>query len=302
MHDPRLFGAQIGQHVSKRVQQSLEKMPINCRRTRAGLQIGPRQIENRTKAKFTPHRRDVLHCRMKRAARTRTQIRSATNFPRRSPRCDDGRHDQRDAHGRVLTALAVRGPSVAESPRGAGHARGDDERRRTSGAIMFAGNWRRRRRNAQRVHARARGGGMRRTVAKHGNRRHVIPVDAAADVAEVLAFHKSQRGDRRGKFVRAADLRSVRARVSSGNEERRAGAGVNLAFVRFSICSVPICNPARVRRQLNRHLLHDWLEPVAHGCWPIWAPKRPWIVHGTDGLDELTTTGPHASLSWSEAA
>ena len=35
----------------------------------------------------------------------------------------------------------------------------------------------------------------------------------------------------------------------------------------------------------------QWLEPMAHVLKAL-GSKKVWLVHGSDGLDELTTTGP----------
>jgi anthranilate phosphoribosyltransferase len=53
----------------------------------------------------------------------------------------------------------------------------------------------------------------------------------------------------------------------------------------------PLANPAGTSRQLVGIFAEKWLEPIAEvlkrlGC------EAAWVVHGADGLDELTTTGP----------
>ena len=52
----------------------------------------------------------------------------------------------------------------------------------------------------------------------------------------------------------------------------------------------PLCNPAGVHRQLIGIFAEEWLEPVAHVLADLGAEKA-WVVHGADGLDEMTTTG-----------
>ncbi len=51
----------------------------------------------------------------------------------------------------------------------------------------------------------------------------------------------------------------------------------------------PICNPAGVRRQLLGVYARQWLRPVADVLAALGA-ETAWVAHGSDGLDELTTT------------
>jgi anthranilate phosphoribosyltransferase len=52
----------------------------------------------------------------------------------------------------------------------------------------------------------------------------------------------------------------------------------------------PLCNPAGVRRQLLGVFSAAWLEPMAQVLRNL-GSERVWLVHGSDGLDEITTTG-----------
>ena len=52
----------------------------------------------------------------------------------------------------------------------------------------------------------------------------------------------------------------------------------------------PLSNPAGVRRQLLGVFSASWLEPLAQVLRTL-GSERVWLVHGEDGLDELTTTG-----------
>jgi anthranilate phosphoribosyltransferase len=53
----------------------------------------------------------------------------------------------------------------------------------------------------------------------------------------------------------------------------------------------PICNPANVTRQVVGVFAPEWVEPIAHVLHKL-GSRHAWVVHGRDGLDELSTTGP----------
>ena len=53
----------------------------------------------------------------------------------------------------------------------------------------------------------------------------------------------------------------------------------------------PLSNPAAANRQLMGVFDARWVEPLAHVLHKL-GSERAWVVHGSDGLDELTTTGP----------
>jgi len=55
----------------------------------------------------------------------------------------------------------------------------------------------------------------------------------------------------------------------------------------------PLTNPAGVKRQLTGAYRHDLIRPMAETLGALGSEKA-WLVHGSDGTDELTITG----FSW----
>lgn len=53
----------------------------------------------------------------------------------------------------------------------------------------------------------------------------------------------------------------------------------------------PLSNPASVKRLLLGVFAKSWLEPIAETLRDL-GTERAWVMHGSDGLDEITTTGP----------
>jgi anthranilate phosphoribosyltransferase len=53
----------------------------------------------------------------------------------------------------------------------------------------------------------------------------------------------------------------------------------------------PLSNPAGVKRQLLGVFSATWLDPLAQVLHNL-GSERVWLVHGSDGMDEMTTTGP----------
>ena len=126
-------------------------------------------------------------------------------------------------------------------------------------------------------------------VAKHGNRAlssrsgaadvlAALGVDIDADVALVeRAIREAGIG-----FMMAPRHHSAMRHVAAS----RAEIGTRTIFNLLG----PLSNPAGVRRQFTGAFAREWIEPMARVLGNLGA-ERAWVVHGSDGLDEMTTTG-----------
>ncbi len=63
----------------------------------------------------------------------------------------------------------------------------------------------------------------------------------------------------------------------------------------------PLSNPAGVKRQMVGVFSRQWVEPIAHVLKNL-GSDRAIVVHGSDGLDEITISGPTAVASLENAA
>jgi anthranilate phosphoribosyltransferase len=61
----------------------------------------------------------------------------------------------------------------------------------------------------------------------------------------------------------------------------------------------PLANPAGVLRQFSGAFAREWIVPMAEVLGNL-GSERAWVVHGADGLDEMTTTGPSFVAELSE--
>ncbi|KZY02173.1 MULTISPECIES: anthranilate phosphoribosyltransferase [unclassified Sulfitobacter] len=63
----------------------------------------------------------------------------------------------------------------------------------------------------------------------------------------------------------------------------------------------PLTNPAGVKRQLTGAYRRDLIRPMAETLGAL-GSDRAWLVHGSDGTDELTITGVSWVAAWEDGA
>jgi anthranilate phosphoribosyltransferase len=128
------------------------------------------------------------------------------------------------------------------------------------------------------------------TVAKHGNR-SVSSRSGSADVLDALGVSIETEPEAAGRALAEVGIAFLFApRLHPAMKEvmpvRRA-LGVRTLFNVLG----PLTNPAGARRQVMGVYSAHLVEPIAHVQRELGA-VHALVVHGSDGLDELTTTGP----------
>ncbi len=127
-------------------------------------------------------------------------------------------------------------------------------------------------------------------VAKHGNRA-MSSRTGAADVLETLGVPINLDADSARKSLVKPGFAFLFAPSYHPAMKNVGPVRRDLGFRTVFNLLGPICNPAGVRRQLIGIYAREWLEPVAHVLADL-GTEKAWIVHGSDGLDEMSTTGP----------
>ncbi len=126
-------------------------------------------------------------------------------------------------------------------------------------------------------------------VAKHGNRAFTSK-SGAADVLNALGINLDLPIETLEKSLMVAGVCFLMAPRHHSAMRNVAGPRVELAPSRtiFNLLG-PMSNPALVKRQLVGVFDRRWLRPVAEALGQL-GLERALVVHGQDGMDEITTT------------
>jgi len=127
-------------------------------------------------------------------------------------------------------------------------------------------------------------------VAKHGNR-SASSRSGAADVLEALGIRIGLEPDSAASVLREAGITFLFAQTHHPAMKHVGGARKQIGRRTIFNLLGPLANPGRVTRQLVGVFSADWLVPYAQAL-KILGSERAWIVHGRDGLDELSISGP----------
>src|ERR1700753_2550700 len=127
-------------------------------------------------------------------------------------------------------------------------------------------------------------------VAKHGNRA-LSSKSGAADVLGALGVNIELRPDEITRCIYEAGIGFMFAPAHHPATKNVAPTRVELGTRTIFNLLGPLSNPAGVRRQMVGVFSKQWTEPLAVVLKNLGA-EQAWVVHGSDGLDEITTTGP----------
>jgi anthranilate phosphoribosyltransferase len=125
-------------------------------------------------------------------------------------------------------------------------------------------------------------------IAKHGNRA-LSSKAGSADILAALGVNIDADPAQVERSIREAGIGFMMAPRHHGAMRHVAGPRVELGTRTIFNLLGPLANPAGARRQLLGVFASDWIEPLARVLGQLGA-ERAWVVHGSDGLDELTTT------------
>lgn len=133
----------------------------------------------------------------------------------------------------------------------------------------------------------ARGAGV--TIAKHGNRA-ATSLAGSADVLEALGAEIELEPEQVGKCIRETGIGFMFARTHHPAMKFVAPVRAELPFRTVFNLLGPLTNPAGARRQVVGVFAGSYVQPVAEALRDLGAEKAL-VVHGMDGMDEITVTG-----------
>ncbi len=129
-------------------------------------------------------------------------------------------------------------------------------------------------------------------VAKHGNRA-LSSRSGAADVLMALGVKIDLTPEQVGACIRDAGIGFMFAPAHHPATKNVAATRVELGTRTIFNLLGPLSNPAGVKRQMIGVFSRQWIEPMAQVLKNL-GSERVWVAHGSDGLDEITTSGPTA--------
>jgi anthranilate phosphoribosyltransferase len=126
-------------------------------------------------------------------------------------------------------------------------------------------------------------------VAKHGNR-SISSRAGSADVLAALGVNIECTPEAVTRCIERCGLGFMFGPSHHAAMRYVAKARSELGVRTIFNLLGPLSNPASASYQVVGVFAEQWVEPIAQVLGRL-GVKRAWVVHGEDGLDELTTTG-----------
>jgi anthranilate phosphoribosyltransferase len=137
-------------------------------------------------------------------------------------------------------------------------------------------------------------------VAKHGNRA-LSSRSGAADVLMALGVNIDITPEQVGRCIREAGIGFMFAPAHHPAMKNVGPTRVELGTRTIFNLLGPLSNPAGVKRQMVGVFSRQWIEPLAQVLKNL-GSESVWVVHGSDGLDEITTAGRTAVAELKDGA
>jgi len=125
-------------------------------------------------------------------------------------------------------------------------------------------------------------------VAKHGNR-SVSSKSGSADVLGALGVNLDLAPDGVSHCINEAGIGFLFAPLHHSAMKHVGPIRQELGLRTIFNLLGPLANPADAKRQVIGVYARKWVSPLAHVLRNL-GSAHVWVVHGADGLDELTTT------------
>jgi anthranilate phosphoribosyltransferase len=132
-------------------------------------------------------------------------------------------------------------------------------------------------------------------VAKHGNRA-LSSRSGAADVLAALGVRIDLDPEQIAQCIAQAGIGFMFAPLHHPAMKHVGPTRVELGTRTIFNLLGPLSNPAGVKRQMVGVFSRHWVEPLANVLARL-GSERAMVVHGSDGLDEITTAGPTSVAS-----
>ena len=194
--------------------------------------------------------------------------------------------------GALLMGLAVRGETAAELVAGARIMRRHARTVQIGGTLLDTCGtgglaWKSLNTSTASAIVIAAAGGR---VAKHGNR-SVPPKTGSADVLEALGVCLEIDEQTLRDCIETAGVGFMFARIHHSAMRHVAPIRTKLGIRTIFNLLGPLTNPAGAQHQVLGVYAPRWVRPMAEALGEL-GTARSWVVHGVDGVDELSISGP----------